>query len=551
MARPWKRGTAAARAANTTVPAAGELGVETDTGRVVVADGVTAWASLPVLARLVEVPGLIAAVLAAMPDVVTAAATIALALGGIGVVSTPPESGSVIVFTDSAGRVLLSISPDGTVQFSKAFTAPAGTITMSMLSADIQAGIPSALPVESGMLSGTVDAAGRIIAGTRMDGSLFAKGIPASPAAVNANYIITVEADANGSSQLFSTSRSTGAKVQLTTVGQNTSPIIDSSDVVIFRSDQGDPVARRAQLCIPAAGGASYPLLSEATSFYAVGDSLTAGTGSTVSGSGYPAVLAKLLGKAVANDGSGGQTSTQIAARQGGTLANVTFSGNSIAATTSAQTVTVSLDLLYGAAGAYSRTGTIGGVHGTLTAPSGSDRTAALSAYTFTRDTAGSAVSLTGATAFVPDVIANYGNIIQGFWAGRNDFDTISPSGLVANVQSMVNAMRAYQKRFWVLSIPPQSGETIGSGATRTKLDAANAALAAAFPNNWIDGAGFLRTDAAFTMAGITKTSQDITDITNGITPTSFRSDAVHLNDYGYLVIGTLVRQFLAQKGWA
>lgn len=37
--RQWKRGTAATRAANATVPTAGELGVETDTGSLVVADG--------------------------------------------------------------------------------------------------------------------------------------------------------------------------------------------------------------------------------------------------------------------------------------------------------------------------------------------------------------------------------------------------------------------------------------------------------------------------------------------------------------------------------
>lgn len=51
VVRPWKRGTAAQRAANTVVPAGGEIGVETDTGRLVVSDGVTQWKNLPAVAR--------------------------------------------------------------------------------------------------------------------------------------------------------------------------------------------------------------------------------------------------------------------------------------------------------------------------------------------------------------------------------------------------------------------------------------------------------------------------------------------------------------------
>lgn len=49
--RQWTRGTAATRAANTTVPVAGEIGVETDTGSIVVADGVTTWAALSPAAK--------------------------------------------------------------------------------------------------------------------------------------------------------------------------------------------------------------------------------------------------------------------------------------------------------------------------------------------------------------------------------------------------------------------------------------------------------------------------------------------------------------------
>lgn len=51
LIRPWKRGTAAQRAANSTVPLGGEIGVETDTGRAVASNGVTAWKDLPYFLR--------------------------------------------------------------------------------------------------------------------------------------------------------------------------------------------------------------------------------------------------------------------------------------------------------------------------------------------------------------------------------------------------------------------------------------------------------------------------------------------------------------------
>lgn len=47
MAIQHRRGTAAAATAANIVLAAGQLGVETDTGRIKVGNGVTAWNSLP------------------------------------------------------------------------------------------------------------------------------------------------------------------------------------------------------------------------------------------------------------------------------------------------------------------------------------------------------------------------------------------------------------------------------------------------------------------------------------------------------------------------
>lgn len=56
-ARPWKRGSAAARAANAVVPLGGEIGIENNTGRIVGSDGTTAWKDLSPLARLSDLTG--------------------------------------------------------------------------------------------------------------------------------------------------------------------------------------------------------------------------------------------------------------------------------------------------------------------------------------------------------------------------------------------------------------------------------------------------------------------------------------------------------------
>ena len=43
------------------------------------------------------------------------------------------------------------------------------------------------------------------------------------------------------------------------------------------------------------------------------------------------------------------------------------------------------------------------------------------------------------------------------------------------------------------------------------------------------------------TVAGITPTEQDETDIAAGTVPTSLRSDGVHLNAAGYKALGTML----------
>lgn len=49
---------------------------------------------------------------------------------------------------------------------------------------------------------------------------------------------------------------------------------------------------------------------------------------------------------------------------------------------------------------------------------------------------------------------------------------------------------------------------------------------------------------------GLTPTTQDQTDINNGLTPTSLRSDGGHPTSAAQVQIGKFIAKIIQQKGW-
>jgi len=102
-------------------------------------------------------------------------------------------------------------------------------------------------------------------------------------------------------------------------------------------------------------------------------------------------------------------------------------------------------------------------------------------------------------------------------WAGVNDsgnnFATVPAciAGMVASLEQPT--------RFLVISLLPNSA-WVGTSAF-TAMQATNAALKAAYPNNYYDALGYLLTQG-------TGTGQDQIDAAGGMTPTSLRADAIH-----------------------
>lgn len=274
------------------------------------------------------------------------------------------------------------------------------------------------------------------------------------------------------------------------------------------------------------------------------GDSLTEGSGSTSSTYRYPQNLAAISGRDVVNLGIGGQTSTQIAARMTGAGITASVTGDSIPATATVTVTAISPAILSGGTSTSTRTitGRLNGVHGTLT------KTGYPATYTFLRTVQSvSATSCPAGSAFIPDDAFLYPDRIQMLWAGRNNFSSLAT--VLTDLLAMVGHIDHLIKRFVFMTILPHTDDANGT-SNRANLDAINAQILRLFPGNVLDIATYLRDSVALLADGYTCTADDLTDISNGLTPRGLRADSLHLNDTGYPLVSKQVDRFLKAKGW-
>jgi hypothetical protein len=200
---------------------------------------------------------------------------------------------------------------------------------------------------------------------------------------------------------------------------------------------------------------ASVTLTVAAFGVAAWGDSLTSGNQGILDRNNYPSQLQKVITLPVENLGVSGQTSTQIGVREGGIPVYVTVAGGSIPATGG---VSVTFPTGYepvtsgGPAGGV--TGTILGVHGTVTLASGT--------YTFTPTASGSAVSAPGSPQFVVDT--PYAGYLPVFWEGRNN--PFAVSQVLSDIAAQVATVPSKQD-YLVMSIinTSTSSEWIGGSS--------------------------------------------------------------------------------------
>lgn len=282
------------------------------------------------------------------------------------------------------------------------------------------------------------------------------------------------------------------------------------------------------------------------------GDSLTAGSGG--SGRNVETVLRALLpGRIINNWGIPGQTAEQIAARQGGLPLTLTVTGGALPASFATAAVTPSTQLLSTPADNTTRylSGSISGAPATLvrTATGGPPSTS--ETYTIMNAGNPNAVTVAGWAPFVPDQATNAADSVQVLWLGRNNVPSL------ANVPTLVNGcIQAIPqpRRVIVIGILPSLEETNGT-SSKTAIDSANASI-----KTLTEAAGGVfipstpPTTAEMTALGYTPTTQDNTDIANGVFPTGMRSDTaaphVHLEGVGYSVFAYRLRDAINDNGF-
>lgn len=282
------------------------------------------------------------------------------------------------------------------------------------------------------------------------------------------------------------------------------------------------------------------------------GDSLTAGAGG--SGRNMETVLRALLpGRIINNWGIGGQTAEQIAARQGGLPLTLNVTGGSLPASFATAAVVPSTQLLSTPADNTTRylSGSISGAPATLSRTATGGPPSTSETYTIMGAGNPNAVTVSAWAPFVPDQGANAADSVQVLWLGRNNVPNL------ANVPGLVNSciqVIPQPRRVITIGVLASLEETNG-GATKTAIDAANASI-----KTLTEAAGGIfipstpPTAAEMAAIGYTPTSQDNTDIANGVFPTGMRSDAgaphVHLEGFGYSVFAYRVRDAIVDNGF-
>ena len=480
--------------------------------------------------------------------------------------SLPSETGMVSVLLDSNKRILQWFGLDGTAYFSK-LSVPNEAVGYSALATDVRAIIPPVeadvtfelLPSGTGMVAATIDQNRRVIQGIRRDGVIQSTVTTALSAneAGNAGardskaYTITYR-----SGDIYSIRKADGVVTRLTTSADcSEATLINAGTHVMYRS------ASVGDMYAPVGGGAAWPVEpSTAIDFY--GDSMTATSVSPwLSWSNQLATA--LTGRTYTNYAAGGTTARQNAAKQGAQPALCTVTGNQIPASGAVNLTAISIRLLSvpGGSSAKTITGTLAGVAGTLTKNVGyyNSETDYGDSYTFTRTTAGSAVSCPANTPFIPDQSLTTRTRIVSLWAGVNDnYLGYTAEQISGSLIAMADYQATLRRRIIMISMINRSYEIKGN-ESYVKMQQVNAALsayAAAHPADvaYIDIRSYVIANAAAIMAaaGIAPVTGDTDDINNDVIPRSLRqpSDNVHWITAVHTVLKDKVLAEITAKGW-
>ena len=126
------------------------------------------------------------------------------------------------------------------------------------------------------------------------------------------------------------------------------------------------------------------------------------------------------------------------------------------------------------------------------------------------------------------------------FWMGRNN--SSRPHEVYADLHASIEHIKALNGRFLILGVLTASTEMAGNAYYYNAINLNNL-LRREFPDQFID----IRRELI--LAG-QPSGQDLIDRQSDVTPTSLRSDTLHLNDAGYQVVAAALARELLGHGW-
>jgi len=261
------------------------------------------------------------------------------------------------------------------------------------------------------------------------------------------------------------------------------------------------------------------------------GDSLTAGAGG--GDTSYPKVCSETLGLSRLNCGVGGENANTISARQGGN--NIIIPAGAV---NGSYPITNGFTDLFGGVvkpllqGTGSESASKIIVNGIECAIANSSGNYVISGYT------GEATSVPSIGTFKG---SGYTGKVVVIFVGQNGSTFTGLTDYNARI-AIIDSMIAHigHNRYVILGL---------STGTNTSREADDNAMLAKYGNKFLPTRKML-VEQGMTIAGLTPTSQDQTDITAGTVPTSLRSDSVHLNASGYTALGKIVAEKIKSLGY-
>ncbi|HIF6299819.1 TPA: hypothetical protein ACX3LH_002107 [Klebsiella michiganensis] len=248
------------------------------------------------------------------------------------------------------------------------------------------------------------------------------------------------------------------------------------------------------------------------------------------------------------NQGQGGESSFQVAARWGAIPFTLVFPGNTIPASGTIAVTCTQLPSNFCNNFLKTYSGVVGGVSGTLSWSSAS--------LQFTRTVDGSAVSLSGGADFIPTIPASYRDGVVLIWSYKNDMKYNAATQTEINMDIIFNNVvksfahaSTLAKRVIVIGIFNDSSYT--NEIYKTRLAEMNGRMKAHFGDLYCDTQDYICSSQIWTDTGITPTADDLAMQAAGYKATSLSADSAHLNTTAHkAVVEHVIKPKLISLGW-